>query len=70
MRYFFIARGSAKPSAFGFPAHLPIVHKNRKQKKWNPRHSKTSNHQMPNGTTTAVQLRFTTSPIPLSNIVR
>ena len=51
---FVITRGSAKPSAFDLPVHLPRAQQKRKQKKWNSRHSKFSNRQTPNGTTTVV----------------
>ena len=51
---FVITRGSAKPSAFGVPVHLPRARLKRKPRKWNPRHRKISNRQMPNGATTAV----------------
>ena len=44
---FVIARGSAKPSAFGVPVHLSRAQKKRKQKRWNSHHGKISNRQMP-----------------------
>ena len=52
---FAITRGSAKRSAFGLSVHLSRAHDKSTQKKWNSLHSKFSNRQMPNGTTTAVQ---------------
>ena len=50
---------SHPPSAF--PSISQELTRKRKQKKWNSRHSKISNRQMPNGTTTAVHLSVSVS---------